>query len=195
MARHPGRGALALGAVSLLLVAALGVRALEPSAPDAPVRNETDAAVLTPEIAIRNWPERPRLAARAMLEKYGKPDTFDQEAMVWAGNRPWDETVVRRAASNDECIQQSIHYPVSLAKLAEVHKLEGRIGYDSSRGELWSAADTEGLNFLALNLADEVVSGKRTADQARAFYRRTRELTENGKSSPYTQALLFRPHE
>ncbi|HXT02075.1 MAG TPA: hypothetical protein VN915_15470 [Elusimicrobiota bacterium] len=195
MPRLPGRAVLAAGAASVLLVAALGVRALEPSAPDAPPRNENDAAVLTPEIAIRNWPQRPRLAARAMIEKYGAPDVFDQESMTWAGNRPWDETVVRRAAPAGESIQQSVHYPVTLAKLAQVRSLGGRIEYDPSNGELSSSSDVEGLNFLALNLADEVVSGKRSLPRARALYRRTRELTESGKSSPYTTGLLFSPRE
>jgi len=195
MPRQPGRGALVLGTASALLVAALGVRALEPSAPDAPVKNETDAAVLTPEIAIRNWPERPRLAARAMLEKYGKPDVFDQDSLTWTGNRPWDETVVRRGASLGESIQQSVHYPVPLAKLAQVRRVGGRIEYDSSNGELSSTSDIEGLNFLAMNLADEVAAGKRSPEEAHAFYRRTLELTENGKSSPYTSTLLFTPHE
>ena len=191
MPRIPGRGALVLGAASALLVAALGVRALEPSAPDAPVRNETEDAVRTPQDLIRNWPERPRLAARALIEKYGAPEIAGEDALSWVGNAPWDNTTVRRSADLGESIQQSVHYPVTLAELSRVRGLGARIEYDSSSGELSSTSDSEGLNFLALNLADEVASGKRSPGEARSFYRRTRELAQAGKSSPYTSGFLF----
>lgn len=190
MSRHPGPGVVAFAAASLL-VAALGAWAVVPGPPQTPVRNETGEAVLTPENIIRNWPERPRLAARAMIEKYGAPEIANADALSWVGNDPWDDTVVRRSADIGESIQQSIHYPVTLPKLAAVRGIGGRIEYDSSSQQLSSTADVEGLNFLALNLADEVVSGKRTAEQARELYRRTRELTAAGKSSPYTSTLLF----
>jgi hypothetical protein len=190
MPTHPGHGALAFAA-GFLLVAALGARALEPAAPDAPVRNETDQSVRTAETIIRDWPERPRLAARALIEKYGAPDIAGDDSLSWVGNRPWDDTVVRRTAPAGESLQQSIHYPVSLPKLAALRGLGGRIEYDSSSGELSSYSDSEALNFLALNLADEVVAGKRSPEQARESYGRTRELAEAGKSSPYTSGFLF----
>lgn len=192
MSRHPARAALA-AAPALMLVAALGALAIEPGAPSAPVRNETDEAVRTPRTIVRNWPERPRLAALALIEKYGAPQIASTDALSWVGNAPWDDTTVRRGADLGGSIQQSVHYPVSLPKLAEINKIGGRIEYDSSSQQLSSTADAEGLNFLALNLADEVLSGKRTSAQASELYRRTRELTAAGKSSPYTSALLFTP--
>lgn len=192
MSTHPARVALAI-APALMLAAALGALAIEPSAPSAPVRNMNDEAVRTPQTIVRNWPERPRLAALALIEKYGAPQIAGTDALSWVGNAPWDDTTVRRAADLGGSIQQSVHYPVTLPKLAEVRNIGGRIEYDSSSQQLSSTADTEGLNFLALNLADEVLSGKRTAGQARELYRRTSELTAAGKSSPYTSTLLFTP--
>jgi hypothetical protein len=190
MSRHPARVALA-AAPALMLAAALGALAIEPGAPSAPVRNETDEAVRTPQTIVRSWPERPRLAALAMIEKYGAPQIADADSLSWVGNGPWDDTVVRRGAGPGGSIQQSVHYPVSLTKLAAVRNIGGRIDYDPSSGELSSTADAEGLNILALNLADEVVSGKRSAEQAREAYRRTSELAAAGKSSRYTSSLLF----
>ena len=190
MSRHPGRSLLAF-AVPALLVAALGALAIEPGPSDSPVLNENDEAVRTPKNIVRNWPERPRLAALAMIEKYGPPQIVDNDALSWVSNGPWDDTVVRRSADLGGSIQQSIHYPVTLPKLAVVKNIGGRIEYDSSSQQLSSTADVEGLNFLALNLADQVVSGKSSAGQAHDAYRRTRELTAAGKSSPLTSALLF----
>jgi hypothetical protein len=191
MSKQLGRVIAGFAGVLVALVATLGVEAEMPQPAEPEVRNETDAVVQTPETAIRDWPERPRLAARALIEAYGEPDIFDKNSVSWVGNRPWDETVVRRLAPAGETVAQSIRYPVSLEQLAALRSLGGRLEFDASSGELTSYADAEGLNFLALNLADEIVARKRGPDQARALYRKTRELAEAGKSSPYTSGFLF----
>jgi hypothetical protein len=193
MSMDPRRGVLAFTAASALLIGAYAARAVETEAPDNPVRNETDETVRTPESIVRDWPERARLAAGALIEKYGAPQIADADSLSWVGNRPWDGTVVRRGAPAGQSIQQSIHYPVSLAKLAALGDLGGRVEFDSSSGELSSYADEESLNFLALNLADEVVTGKSTPDRARERYRRILDLTKTGKSSSYTAGFLFTP--
>jgi hypothetical protein len=194
MSTDPRRGVLAFTAASALLIGAFAARAVETEAPDSPVRNETQESVRTPEEIVRDWPERARVAAQALIEKYGPPQIADADSLTWVGNRPWDDTVVRRDAPAGQILRQSIHYPVALSKLAALRGLGGRVELDSSSGELSSYADDESLNFLALNLADEVVSGKLTPDRARERYARTRELAQAGKSSPYTKGFLFTPH-
>ena len=47
------------------------------------------------------------------------------------------------------------------------------------------------MNFLALNLADEIATGKRSVEEARDFYARVETLSRAGKSSAYTENLLF----
>ncbi|MDE2291140.1 MAG: hypothetical protein KGL53_03565 [Elusimicrobia bacterium] len=162
------------------------------------MRNETPAAAKNPETLIQNWPERSRLAARALLEKYGRPDIFDENRLAWEGNRPWDETVVRRAAPADvpaltsrDVLEQSISYRVPPGKAAALKSFDGRLVVDRENAVLTSYSASEGLNYLALNLADEIVEGKRSPEEARAFYRRTAELAEAGKSSPYMNGFLF----
>jgi hypothetical protein len=44
-----------------------------------------------------------------------------------------------------------------------------------------------------MNLAYEVVRGTRDPAAARLFYDRINQLSQTGKSSPYTQGLLFDP--
>jgi hypothetical protein len=39
-----------------------------------------------------------------------------------------------------------------------------------TRGELASISDSEEVNFLSLNVADDIVKGERTAEQARTYY-------------------------
>jgi hypothetical protein len=49
----------------------------------------------------------------------------------------------------------------------------------------------EAANFLALNLAHDIVTGRRTVQQAREFYGQTIQALMRGEKPPYTQALQF----
>jgi hypothetical protein len=49
------------------------------------------------------------------------------------------------------------------------------------------------MNFLALNLAHDIASGRRSVADARAFYARTAvEFKQGNRSSPYVTGLMFR---
>jgi hypothetical protein len=47
------------------------------------------------------------------------------------------------------------------------------------------------MNFLALNLVDEIATGARSVEDARDFYSKTARLSKAGKSSAYMEGLLF----
>ncbi len=49
----------------------------------------------------------------------------------------------------------------------------------------------EEMNYLALNLMHEIVSGKRTVEEARKFYAETAAGFTLSRPSPYTRGLLF----
>jgi hypothetical protein len=156
------------------------------------------AAVKTPESVIERWPGRPRSEARVLIAKYGEPSNFDDNSLVWYKNGPWQKTVVYRQAprgilgfhSND-ILEQTIAYLVPDGKIPEVKRFDGRIRFDKANGQLSSVSESENLNYLALNLVDEIVTDKRNADEARDFYRKTMRLTESGKTSAYLDGFLF----
>jgi hypothetical protein len=50
---------------------------------------------------------------------------------------------------------------------------------------------TEALNILSLNLAHDIVTGKRTVDEARTFYGDVVRKKLLGKENEYSQRLLF----
>jgi hypothetical protein len=52
--------------------------------------------------------------------------------------------------------------------------------------------DTEGLNRLALNLANDVATKKRTVEDARAFHATTAKAFLAGRQPLYTRRLLCR---
>jgi hypothetical protein len=76
-------------------------------------------------------------------------------------------------------------------KRAALRRFDARVAFDPETGELSAQSESERFNYLALNLADEIVNGKRTADQAKDFYLKTSRLAASGKSSPYMDGFLF----
>ena len=192
--RNVRKYAVGLGIV--LGLCALGASAEEPGPNDPPIKNETTAAVQTPETVIQNWPEHPRSTARALIAKYGEPDRFTDKDLVWNKNGPWQKTIVHRTAPEGfmhgkDILEQSIDYTVPEGKIAALKSFDSRLKFDKASGELSSSGESENLNYLALNLADEVVTDKRTPDEARDFYRRTVKLSESGKSSAYMDGFVF----
>jgi hypothetical protein len=65
--------------------------------------------------------------------------------------------------------------------------------YDPVREELVVRTDSEATNLLALNLADEVVQGRRSPAEAEAFFDATQRRAAAGEDSAYTARLMFLP--
>lgn len=144
------------------------------------------------EAQIAEWPEASRRAAQRMIQKYGLPDQAAARVLIWNDNGPWKRTIVRRDAGKD-VLEQIASYHVPNDRYDVIGHLQGNVSAERGRDELSSKAPDEPLNFLSLNLADEVISGRRDAENAGAFYKKTAALTASGKSSPYTESLLFAP--
>ena len=156
------------------------------------------AAAATPEAVIQTWPAPERATAGAMLAKYGPPNQFDRRALVWFNNGNWKRTIVYRQplhhsakAPGKDFLQQTVGYIVPDDKIAVVKRFNSRLEVSPTAGELTFASDSEATNLLALNLADEIVAGKRSVAQAREFFAKTSRLAASGKSSPYLDGLRF----
>ncbi len=144
--------------------------------------------------AIAGWPEGSRMVAEAMIEKYGAPDSVDDAKLTWNGNGGWKRTTVHRLPDEgSDVLEQAIGYVVPPGRRAALTRLDLELKVDEVSGELTATSESEETNFLALNLADEVVKETRTPEGARAYYVQTLRLAGAGKSSPYMRELLFRP--
>lgn len=144
---------------------------------------------------LREWPEMPRDAAIKLIRKYGKADEATASHLVWHNNGPWVATVVLRQefkhdwpVSHVDFVQQFVRMKVPLDKVDDVIAYDGSVQIDRTAGLVSARCGGEPMNFLALNLAHEVANGKRSVDEARAFYAKTAKSKED---SPYTQKLLF----
>lgn len=150
------------------------------------------------EKLIDRWPSRSRTAAQITMARYGMPDEVGEDAMVWRANGPWKRTTVHRRAwlryvfgAEPDCVENTVAYEVPARSLEDLARFDDRVSADPARAELSSRAGSEAVNYLTLNLADEIVNGKRTVAEAKAFRARIMRLADSGKSSPYLAGLLF----
>lgn len=152
---------------------------------------------------VNRWDAESAAAGRRLIAEYGVPDDVTLNRLTWYHRGVWDRTTASNAAGfwrrtpayrtpeNRAVVEQSIRYPLSAGQTADLLAFSPGLSIDRARGELSSRAPVESLNFLALNLADEVARGRTSVSEARADYDRIIELSAAGKSSPYTEGLLF----
>ena len=174
------------------LAAGFGLLALLVCASPRTIAGNTAGAKST----IRTWRNPERATAAAMIEKYGGPPQFDSHALVWFNNGNWKRTIVyrkgvKRSAPDKEFLQQAIGYIVPNDKIAALKRFDRRLEVSPTAGELIFTSDSEATNLLALNLADEIVAGKKNVAQAREFFAKTTRLAASGKSSSYRESLHF----
>jgi hypothetical protein len=147
---------------------------------------------------VRGWPATPRDVANQMIARYGNPHEATTTMLVWHNNGPWKRTVLYRdevphdfPKSHTDVLEQFIDYRVPVDKFDEIAAYDGSVITERTKGEVSARCDKEEMNYLALNLANDVATGKRTVEDARRFYAQTAMAFMNGERPPYTQGLQF----
>ena len=155
------------------------------------------AAEITQVIA--SWPSVSKMAAEATIQKYGQPTESTPSMLIWRDNGPWMKTVVSKEETqhdwpkaHKDCLQQTIRYDVPVKFYDDLARYDGSVSYERTRGTLSARCDREEFNFLALNLAYDIMTGKRTIEGARTFFAETVNKFTRGEKSTYTSALLFK---
>lgn len=149
---------------------------------------------------INSWPMEAKKAAMTAMEKYGAPQEATATMLVWHNNGPWKRSVVySHEAPHDfpmphiDVWEQVVDYRVPADKFDELAAYDGSVVVDRTQGEMSARCDKEGANFLALNLADDIITGRRSVEEARQFYADTIKAFMAGQSSPYLEGLRFTP--
>ena len=149
------------------------------------------------EVSNRGFSDWSNMTSNLMVEKYGPPDRVETLRLVWEGRGPWKKIVVwdelgfldnNRAAKN---IEGTIVYPVPENKIDDLIAFSRGLHVSADGGELSARSTSEERNLLMLNLADGIVKGRLSPEEARVSYLRTLKLAEAGKSSPSMKRLLF----
>lgn len=152
----------------------------------------------TAEKIMADWPAQPKKSAEKIIAKYDKPQEATASMLVWHNNGPWKRTVVGRVESphdfpkpHTDLMVQSIDYRVPAEKLSALSAYDGSVFVERTVGELSARCDKEEANFLAINLAHDIITGKRTPEEARKFYTEAVIAMDKGEKPPYTQAFQF----
>lgn len=180
------RSALARGA-TILVVLAAGCAA--PSRFDVPGRGALAADI------VRGWRKDSRLTAARLMEEYGPPDALSKNGLGWKDKGPWKRIVIWNPAAferaADQYLEQTVAYAAPEDRRQALEEFNDKARVIEEGAALTACSNAEALNFLAINLAEEIGQGVREPEPARLFYERSVALAASGKNSPYMQGLLF----
>lgn len=148
---------------------------------------------------LKSWPEASQMAAKEMMDKYGKPNATTPHMLVWHNNGPWKKTIIYDKETkhifpvdHTDVMEQEINYKVPADKFSDLAEYDGSVSVHRTDGVISAKCDFEGANFLALNLANDVITGKKTVQAARDFYTNTiKEFVLEKKTSPYMKSFQF----
>lgn len=165
---------------------------------DDPDPTETNVSGRTAETTILSWPTFSYRLARMMIAEYGQPSEIRDDAVVWNDNGPWKRTVVYRDPPsgrvfrrNKGRLEQSAAYRANPDALDRLAAFDRDVEVDLAEARITSRADSEADNFISLNLADEVLSGRKDPKEAASLRQKLEREAPAGKSSSYRDGLLF----
>jgi hypothetical protein len=168
------------------------------SGPEAEKRPSTVIDRSIVETLLSSWPSVPQRAANDMLAKYGEPNEATDSRLIWFNRAPWKRITVYRdevphnyPKPHVDVLEQVIDYKVPLEKVSDVMAEDGSVIIERTNGEVKARCDMEEMNILSLNVMHEIVTGKRTVEEARKHHAETAMGYTMNRPSPYTESLLF----
>lgn len=134
-----------------------------------------------------------------MIQKYGAPQEVTEERLIWTNNGPWKRTILTRQETkhdfplpHTDFMEQVINYRVPVEMFDDLAAFDGSVMAERTTGELSARCDKEENNILALNLANEVITGKRTAMEAhKEFTNVIAKSMASKEKHAYQQKLQF----
>ena len=103
-----------------------------------------------------------------MIKCYGPPHEACDSTMAWNGPGPWKRIVAYRDFSNHnfpaphiDAVESFLSLNVPPEKVSELSRFDGSVVVNRTRGEISARCHDEEANFLALNLAYDIITGKR----------------------------------
>ncbi|WP_193550774.1 hypothetical protein [Salicibibacter kimchii] len=147
---------------------------------------------------VNDWNAMPKKAADRTIEQYGPPNEATQSRLIWYNNGPWKRTIVYRdeiphdfPEPHTDCIENYINYPVPPEMFSELAKFDGSLIVERTRGEVSSRCDMEAANIAALNLMNDIVTGKLSAEEARDKNSEAISAFMMNRPAPYAEKLQF----
>jgi hypothetical protein len=150
------------------------------------------------EQILGKWPKVSKQAAETTMKKYGPPHEASRSRLIWHNNGPWKRTVIYAEevehhfpTPHHDVLEQYIPYKVPVEKFDDLAAFDGSVIVDRTKGEMSARCEGEEANFLALNLANDIVQGKKDVDTARRVYGEAMKQRQAGNPPELMQKLLF----
>ncbi|HVL56026.1 MAG TPA: hypothetical protein VM491_05950 [Burkholderiaceae bacterium] len=165
--------------------------------------------------ATLHWPRFMQTLVESLVERYGPPHEISEERVAWNVNGPWHRTEVRHRLTDSggvlpkEILEQRITYPPLVRRTPGKTPVAGRPDPQQrfrelvlpdhcrvtlDRDTLIARCDNEASNIIAVNLAHEIISGKRSVRDAQRLYTKTLDaMIDNPRTPPLAQRPQFLP--
>ncbi len=147
---------------------------------------------------INGWPETSHKVAHKMIEKYGEPSQQTEDMLIWKNTGPYTHTIVYKEEiqhdfpmPHKDVLEQVINYDVPVEKFSDLAKYDGSVIVERTKGTMAARCDKEAANFLALNLANDIIIGKLNVEEARNMYAETIMKMMQGEEHQYLTELAF----
>jgi hypothetical protein len=92
-----------------------------------------------------------------------------------------------------DVLEQIINYDVPVEYFDDLARYDGSVIVERTKGTMAARCDKEAANFLALNLAHDIIEGKRSVEEAREHYADAIMKMKQGENPEYLQGLVFDP--
>lgn len=152
------------------------------------------------EQAMSSWPARPRLAVEQMLDKYGPPLEVSTESIIWHDVADYKRIMVtKKEVPHDfpkphmDFLEHTVSYRVPADKVDDLVAFDASMTINATAGEMSARCDLEGHNVLTLNLARDIIEGKKNVKEARAAFAANVIGDVAGKHPEYVEKLQFKP--
>ena len=150
---------------------------------------------------LSGWPQAAQDAAEHMMETYGDPAEVTDTMLIWGQTGPWKKTVIYKDATqhnfpveHSDVMQQWIDLDVPPDYFDDLAHYDGSVVVNRTEAEISARCDKEAANFLALNLAHDIINDVRTVEEARQFYAETMKAVMEGGTPPepaYLEGFTF----
>jgi len=157
-------------------------------------------SVLMGSEIIRNWPEDAREPAQLVIDKYGEPDEVTGTLLTWQEAGPWKRISASKAVHlhnfpvpHWDAVESVIDYRVPVEFITPIVEFDGSVTIKRTAGEASAQCHDEEANSLALGLMHDMVTGKKTVQEARDYYAKEFLDYRRKLPTPYMKKLNFQP--
>ncbi|MBA3688891.1 MAG: hypothetical protein H0W81_08695 [Chloroflexi bacterium] len=145
------------------------------------------------------WPEEARESAQLVIDHYGEPHEASESQLTWRDVGSWKRIVAQRAfwnhdfpAPHTDSVETFIDYLVPAEMFTPLAQFDGSVMVERTTGEVSARCHDEQANSLALNLMHDIVTGQKTAGEARDYYAKEFLDARRKQPTPYMEKLRFR---